>query len=324
MTINIHTNKFSHLEFSLIGIDAAIANAFRRILIAEIPTLAVEDVFIKNNTSIIQDEVLAHRLGLVPLKGAKEGINSLQYYTREAHLNSGFHPNDHNTIVLDLNVECTWQPGGKERAIAGETRPDKLYNNHLVLAKQFVFSPMGLQPERFASGPIAPTNPDILIAKLRPGQKIQLSMHAIKGIGADHAKYSPVCPASYRLLPHIDITRPILGKDAKKFARCFPQGVIGLEKVTAKEAAKAGSGYEGHEGEVKAVVKDAIKDTVSRECLRHEEFNGKVKLGRIRDHFIFNIESTGQYESEDLFLEAIKVLKWKCSRMKKDLERLQS
>ena len=56
------------LEFDLIGVDASIANAFRRILIAEIPTLAIETVYISNNTSVIQDEVLAHRLGLIPIK----------------------------------------------------------------------------------------------------------------------------------------------------------------------------------------------------------------------------------------------------------------
>ena len=30
--------------------------------------MAIEKVFIYNNTSIIQDEVLAHRLGLIPIK----------------------------------------------------------------------------------------------------------------------------------------------------------------------------------------------------------------------------------------------------------------
>eukprot|EP00955_Chlamydomonas_euryale_P012362 132909-Chlamydomonas_euryale.AAC.1 len=50
------------------GCDPAIANALRRILIAEIPTVAIEHVYVLNNTSIIQDEVLAHRLGLLPLR----------------------------------------------------------------------------------------------------------------------------------------------------------------------------------------------------------------------------------------------------------------
>ena len=83
-----------------------------------------------------------------------------------------------------------------------------------------------------------------------------------------------------------------------------------------------GSGYEGHEGEDKAVVVDPFKDTVSRECLRHEEFQGKVKLGRVRDHFIFNVESTGQFNSDLLFLESVKILKLKCARLKRNVRSL--
>ena len=74
------------IEFDMIGIDAAIANTFRRILLAEVlcsmagehgqshtlgaqvPTMAIECCFFRNNTSLIADELLAHRLGLVPLK----------------------------------------------------------------------------------------------------------------------------------------------------------------------------------------------------------------------------------------------------------------
>ena len=185
-------------------------------------------------------------------------------------------------------------------------------------------------------------------------------MHCIKGIGRDHAKFSPVATASYRLLPQINIIQPIIGADARKFARCFPKGVIGLEEITAKHVeaerrqltekqklkreqkqrlnAKSGkvnsdddvnmneeedvdgqNAFRGHLGDVMAVVKDPMRDTVSRECLRHEEFEGKVKLGRIRDHFIYRIESTGQWDSDELFLESIKVLKMKCGLMKKGL-----
>ncbi|KAI7055481.1 hypothetical protein KC352_g44570, partial [Hortaea werneckii] len=67
LKIQFHQNKPYDAAFSLIGVDASIANAFRRILISEVPTVAIEDVFMFDNTSIIQDEVLAHRLGLIPL-----------------------------------------------------------------------------------------------------------------------------------------------------------------------------------------------------------------------------------------------------------------
>ncbi|KAJ5329910.1 DNA-directed RNA polymerase dimerization [Penicillium brevicompactum] len=315
--VEFHRNDQFEASFSLIGLDAAVANAFRRILMAEIPTIAIEDCFIHNNTSVIQDEVLAQRLGLIPLKGSVEGINWMQWFkkaTEEGGEEDG--PCDFNTIVLHLDVECY----KNEHAAKDEQDPRKLYTNSNVYAKDLMFTPVGRQEQYFVDdGAIAPVNPDILIAKLRPGQAIQMELHCQKGIGADHAKFSPVATASYRLLPDINIQRPIIGDDAKKFAKCFPKGVIGLEPVTSAEAAKRGSGYEGHAGEQKAVVKDAFSDTVSRECLRHEEFKDKVKLGRVRDHFIFNVESTGQFDSDVLFLEAVKVLKLKCNRWKRGL-----
>jgi hypothetical protein len=78
--------------------------------------------------------------------------------------------------------------------------------------------------------------------------------------------------AFYRLLPTIDILSPITGSDAEKFVNCFPKGVARV--VTNKKGVKH------------AEVVNPRLDTVSREVLRHDEFKDKVKLGRVRDHFI--------------------------------------
>ncbi len=226
---------------------------------------------------------------------------------------------DENTIVLKLKHECHWNESRKK----GDIEPTDLYVGSNVYARDLVWSPVGQQVQKFSEeegGGIRSTNPGILIAKMRPGQVLDLEIHAIKGIGADHAKFSPVATATYRLMPSIEIVKPIVGIDARKFARCFPKGVIGLDEVTRQEAEMVGSGYEGMEGEKKAVVKKPERDTVSRECLRHEEFQGKVKLGRIRDHFIFSVESTGQFQSDLLFLESVKVLKAKCRFLRKNLD----
>ncbi|XP_045593213.1 DNA-directed RNA polymerases I and III subunit RPAC1 isoform X2 [Procambarus clarkii] len=56
------------MEIDFIGFHISLVNAIRRIILAEVPTMAIEKVYMYNNTSIVQDEVLAHRLGLVPLK----------------------------------------------------------------------------------------------------------------------------------------------------------------------------------------------------------------------------------------------------------------
>ncbi|KAI0482852.1 RBP11-like subunits of RNA polymerase [Xylariaceae sp. FL0804] len=316
-----HQNDQFEAQFSLIGVDASIANAFRRILIAEIPTLAIENVFISNNTSVIQDEVLAHRLGLIPFTGGKEGIRDFMQFWRKPRPDEDMYATtfDNNTVSLKLVKKCTHN----KEARAGETDPTRLYHNAHIYARDIEFELLGGQSKWFSGEKaIRPVHPDVLIAKLRPEQEIDLEMHMHKGYGWDHAKFSPVATASYRLLPTIRILRPILGADALKFAECFPPGVIGLEPVSHRDARVEGSGYEGHKGETKAVVRDAMRDTVSREVLRHPEFEGKVRLGRRRDHFIFSVESTGQWDSDELFLESVRTLKRKCQKLRPQVENM--
>lgn len=50
--------------------DLTLANALRR-SVAEIPTIAISEVDVYKNDSALYDEVVAHRLGLIPLKNQK-------------------------------------------------------------------------------------------------------------------------------------------------------------------------------------------------------------------------------------------------------------
>lgn len=299
--IQVHRCESEHLEFDAVGIDASIANAIRRILISEIPTMAIEYVYIMNNTSVIQDEVLAHRLGLIPISAP---ASEFAQFNRPAE-GEAPSPTDADTIVLTLNVKCTHNPDCPK----GSEDPRELYINGDVLSSAIQWKPMGEQENTLAGYKIGPVQDDILVAKLRPGQEIEIEMHAILGLGQDHAKFSPVAPASYRILPTIDILQPIEGESAERFKKCFPKGVI---KVISDPKAEGGK---------KAIVRNARNDSVSRECLRHEEFQGKVRLGRRRDHFIFNVESTGVAEADVLVLKAIAVLRKKCETVKMEIER---
>jgi DNA-directed RNA polymerase I and III subunit RPAC1 len=56
------------MVFDMTGIDVSMANAFRRILLAEVPTMAIEKVFVHNNTGVLRDELVAQRLGMIPIK----------------------------------------------------------------------------------------------------------------------------------------------------------------------------------------------------------------------------------------------------------------
>merc|ERR1712032_524132 len=65
--IKIKKRDEEEIIFHLTGVEPPLANALRRILIAEIPTMAIEKVEMWQNTSVLPDENLAHRLGLIPI-----------------------------------------------------------------------------------------------------------------------------------------------------------------------------------------------------------------------------------------------------------------
>ncbi|KAL7411707.1 DNA-directed RNA polymerase [Mrakia frigida] len=296
LQVKIDSISGTTCEFDLIGVDSSIANAIRRVMISEVPAIAIEEVYVYNNTSIVQDEVLSQRLGLIPLKVDPRKMTMI---------GPGDVPNDQNTMVFKLFVKCE----RNREAVKGETDPSKLYHNENVYSRDIIWAAAGRQTVMFEDEAPAPTVGDILIAKLRPGQAIELDLHAVKGIGKDHAKFSPVATASYRLLPHIIITSPIPPEDVVEFQGLFAPGVIGIgpDPITKKKT---------------ALVKNPRKDTVSREVLRHDKFKDKVELTRIRDHFIFSVESLGAYQPEELLPEAIKVLMEKIDSVESCLKAL--
>lgn len=65
--IKVKSLTSEDIVFEIKGIEPPLANALRRIMIAEIPTMAIEKVEMWQNTSVIPDENLAHRMGLVPI-----------------------------------------------------------------------------------------------------------------------------------------------------------------------------------------------------------------------------------------------------------------
>jgi len=88
--------------------------------------------------------------------------------------------------------------------------------------------PLGNQNELYTAEVVGPVHDDILIAKLRPGHEIDMKLHAVKSIGRDHSKFSPVATAFYRLLPEVSITKSVTGEAAERLQKCFSPGVIDL------------------------------------------------------------------------------------------------
>ncbi|ETN84264.1 RNA polymerase Rpb3/Rpb11 dimerization domain protein [Necator americanus] len=246
------TDDGMSLDFDLINVESPIANALRRVLLAEVPTMAFEKIYLYQNTSVIQ--VI--------------GINEHGVDCEEEP-----QPDPSRNLVFNINIICD------------------LILDEYSLFKQCLICPI-IKEEQFANDPPRIVFDDILVAKLRPGQQIEANCHAVKGIGRDHAKFSPVATASYRLLPTIRLLSEVHGEAAIRLQESFGEGVIELKEK---------------DGEKVAVVADARRDTCSRNVFKHDDLASVVELGRKKNHFIFSVESTGALTSVELVVEACKV-----------------
>lgn len=244
----------------------------------QVPTVAVEHVWIAINSSIIHDEVLAHRIGLIPIK---VDPSKLDYVVGEEET-------DRDTIVFHFDIECKNEAVIKPNGQQG-------YVNESALSGALTWLPQGGQEEVFPEG-VRPVHDDIVIAKLAPGQRIEFEAHCRKGVGKDHTKFSPVATASYRLLPEITLLQEVVGEDAKQLQQMCPMQVFDIEDL----GGKAGS---------RATVARPRDCTMCRECIRHEGWTERVKLARKADHFLFSVESTGVLAPETIVREGIRVLK---------------
>ena len=272
--IEIKSKTKEELVFDITGVDPTLVNTLRRIMIAEIPTMAIETVIINQNTSIIPDEVLAHRLGLIPILADADDFE-------EKKENEDF--NEKNCIKFTLNVKC-------------EKNKNGIINNEQIFSRDLNLEFLGDQKNKFYDNKtkkytIGLVNDDIYLNKLAPGMEIDLVCYCVKGIGRTHAKWSPVCTAYYKLLNKINIIKEISGNDAEELKQLCPKGVFIVNK---KGNAEVGN----------------IRECTScRECIRQDKFKEYIELGKIADHYEFHIESVGMYTPESIFFRAINVLK---------------
>ncbi|KAJ3123049.1 45 kDa subunit of RNA polymerase II [Physocladia obscura] len=161
------------LSFVLWNCDLALANALRRIMIAEVPTMAIDLVDIENNSSVLVDEMLAHRLGLIPLISSNTKDIT---YTRDCNCEEYC---ENCSVVLNLNVRCDSD------------------RNRDVTARDLVSSNPNVTPY-FANE----DDPGVVICKLRKGQELRMRCIAKKGTAKEHAKWSPVAAVGFEYDPH--------------------------------------------------------------------------------------------------------------------------
>ncbi|WXG42850.1 MAG: DNA-directed RNA polymerase subunit D [Promethearchaeati archaeon SRVP18_Atabeyarchaeia-1] len=184
-------------KFMVKGIRASFANALRRIMISEVPTLAIQDVIIVENTSPMYDEILAHRLGSIPIK------TNLEMFSKPEECECKGSGCPHCQVVLTLD----------KKAVDG---PVTVYSGDL---KSQV-------PQ------IEPATPRIPILKLSRGQHIILEAYARLGTGREHAKWQASI-ASYKYLPKLELKEEKCEKCGDCVEAC-PRNIIQMKGDTIK------------------------------------------------------------------------------------------
>ncbi|MEM3171814.1 MAG: hypothetical protein QXL58_05505, partial [Candidatus Hadarchaeales archaeon] len=68
MEVKITSLTEQEMELRLEGITPALANSLRRAIMREVPIMAIDELEVKMNDSALHDEIIAHRLAMVPLR----------------------------------------------------------------------------------------------------------------------------------------------------------------------------------------------------------------------------------------------------------------
>lgn len=144
----------------------AFMNALRRCIIERVPTMAIEHVEFRKNGSVLYDEVLAHRLGLIPLSTDLRGYSVW----------------DHKTPVEDAPAHSSL------RLVLKAKGPKIVYSGDL----------------KSKDPKIVPVFDDIPIVNLLDGQVLEFEAVAVLSCGLDHSKFSPGS-AWYRHFPVVSV-----------------------------------------------------------------------------------------------------------------------
>ncbi|NHJ02253.1 MAG: DNA-directed RNA polymerase subunit D [Candidatus Heimdallarchaeota archaeon] len=169
MEVKILDYRDKYVKFILSDASPTFANTLRRMMMSEVPTMAIDEVIMIENTTPLYDEIVAHRLGLIPLK------TDLDSFVRPELCTCG------GQGCTSCEVSITLEKSGTQDV-------EVVYSNELI----------SQDPK------IIPVYPNIPILKLAKDQKIFLEAIARLGRGLDHAKWQPVSTVSYKYYPVVN------------------------------------------------------------------------------------------------------------------------
>jgi DNA-directed RNA polymerase subunit D len=232
-------------------------------MMAEVPTMTIEDIFYFDNSSLIPDEILANRIGFTPLK------------------------TDLDNYVLPEDCDCDAELGcPKCRAVL--TLDVEARDNSLT-----VYSG-DLTPD---DPNTAPSNENIMLAKLAEGQSIRFEAYAQLGQGKVHSKWSPVSMCVYQNVSLVPIDDKVKAEEC--ISDCGDAAVIEKGKLKIIDIQKFESCKRCRELAPREVIMENIKP----------------------DEFLFTVESTGALPPKRIVTEAVKILKQKLAALSEKVER---
>ena len=155
MKLKVLEKSNDKVKVQLQGVSLSYANAIRRIALSEVPVMAIDEIVILENSSVMYDELLAHRLGLIPLK------------------------TDLSRYVLPEDCDCDNPLGCPKCRVLLVLDAGANDSTKEILSGELV-------SEDEATIPVSS---DIPIVKVAPGQKVKLEAYARLGTGKEHAKW---------------------------------------------------------------------------------------------------------------------------------------
>ncbi|MBS3151837.1 DNA-directed RNA polymerase subunit D [Candidatus Woesearchaeota archaeon] len=168
MDIKLLKREGNKTTFLMKDSNPAFVNAIRRVITSEVPTMAIRRATITKNSSALFDEILAHRLGMLPL------FTDLSSY--------------------DLPEKCNCKGSGCTKCQVVVTL--KAEGPLTVYASDLKFQDPKIKPV-YAKMPIV---------KLLKGQELEFEAVATLGTGKEHAKFNPGL-VYYKGYPKINIDK---------------------------------------------------------------------------------------------------------------------
>ncbi|XP_038993302.1 DNA-directed RNA polymerases II, IV and V subunit 3-like, partial [Hibiscus syriacus] len=213
--IKIRELKEDYAKFELRDTDAFIANALYRVMIAEVPTIAIDLIKFKGNSSILNDQLIAHQLSLIPL--TSERAMSMQF-SRDCDACDSDGQFEFCSVEFHLRAKCM-----NDQTL--DVTSNDLYSyDHMVVPVNFTDSAgYNFSKQRF-------------IVKLRRGQGLRLGAITRKRIRKDHVKWSPAATTTFIYKPEIHINEYMMDtlmlEEKQSFIESSPTRVFDIDPNT--------------------------------------------------------------------------------------------